>query len=259
MENNSFENPAYNADEMDRLVLSSHIQDKDNDLDNYKVDDHTVEEAKKWAINANRIIVTPTEDINELESTWIKFNEMIKKNRRESDWKSLELFGCTNQEQYEKTRDHLLLADSTMHDRIQDDFIGIQGANDPLTEVHVADYADNAESYYNTTVITYTPEDVEKAKEFAADSNRAIIIPTRTLAELEELWDAYNLQIRKHKRESDWISQQYFGISNQTHYEYLKNEFLKEDIRDDDFEKYGSVIEGVTYHDIVNISLNNLT
>lgn len=211
-----------------------------SDIDSGKIqhdDPAAVEEAKKWSTDAMRTIILPTKDLSDLENQWIKFNMMIKKNRRESDWKSIELFGATNQMRYEKMKDELLMSDI-------DDMIDVapQIDDSSITESYVT--LDPADSYYDADAVNYSTSDVEKAKEWAKDSNRIIIIPTRTLDELESLWDSYNMMIKKHRRESDWMSLDLFGLTNLKHYEYLKSQFLKQDVNNS--KDYNMYIEAVT-------------
>lgn len=220
----------------DEFKVSSYLYR--NNVDPPEPDNYKNQTAEKWSMDANRVIIIPTNNLPDLEDQWIKFNNMIKKHRRESDWKSIELYGCTNQEHYEKLRSAMLRED------LDDIEIGneINGKDNPVTE----SYIDPADSYYNSDAISYTSADVEKARNWSKESDRIIILPTRTLTELEELWDAFNSMIKKHKRESDWMSLELFSITNLQHYEYLKNQFLREDIRQEDKDTYGSVIESIT-------------
>ena len=208
---------------------------QDNLMDKYKT-----KEAKDWAEDSIRTIITPTEDLKELEDEWNAYNNMIKKHRRESDWKSLELFGMDNQTHYESLRAKLL------QDDIEDDghLSQIDDGDSPILE----SYVDAADSYYNSDAIHYTTEDVEKAKAWASEANRTIIIPTRTIEELESLWDSYNLMVKKHRRESDWMSEELFGITNLRHYEHLKAQFMRQDV--DKSKDYNIMLEGANARDI---------
>lgn len=214
------------------------------------VDDSAkIEEAITWSREANRVIMIPTTDLQDLEEQWNRFNQMHKKLRRESDWKCLEIFGCTNQTLYEEMRAVALAGGDNFE---LDDFIEdngtIQDPSSPVTE----SYIDYSNSYYPLDSIEYSTEDVEKAKEWAEESNRTIIVPTRTIEELEALWDAFNMMIKKHRRESDWMSEELFGVTNLRHYEYLKREFLRDDLSDNDTDKYGYMIESGTSTDTKN-------
>ena len=250
------------------MIYNNKIFDTDNFLVSKYLRSHKIEdlpsfedcelgekkniEAREWAKNANSYIITPVINLTDLENDWIKFNSMSKKKRRESDWKHIELYGCTNQEHYERQR-HLMLH-SDIDKEIEEDegrvpkytFKSIHPPSDMVDGDFINEsYLDASDSHYEINYINYTSSDVEKAKNWATESDRVIILPTRTLTELEELWDSYNMMIKKHRRESDWMSTEIFGVSNLRHYEYLKNQFLKEDIRKEDQETYGSLIESV--------------
>lgn len=215
-------------DNMDSLISYDDLESSERYRGSYT---DRVKKAKEWSEDAIRAIITPVPSLEELDDQWNRFNSMIKKNRRESDWKSIELFGISNQEHYEIIRNKLL--DRDIENAMDNKLIPpIQDGDTPVIESYID--LDAADSYYNPDAINYTTEDVQKAKEWAEESNRAIVVPTRTLDELENLWDAYNLMIKKHKRESDWMSQELFGITNLKHYEYLKTQFLKEDIKNKD-------------------------
>ncbi len=219
----------------DEFMISTYLNKEPSSneiIDNSKA----IEQAIQWSADANRVLIIPTGDLDDIEDQWNRFNQMPKKSRRMSDWKSLELFGCTNQDTYEQCRSNALAnnIEAIDIDSFEDDDHGI-----PLAESAVDLYY--ADTYYHPEVVNYTPEDVDKARDWADEANRTIIVPTRTLEELEGLWDSYNTMIKKHRRESDWMSLEIFGITNLRHYEHLKSEFLKQDIPVPD--SYGYVIE----------------
>ena len=56
--------------------------------------------AKDWMKDTDFIMITPSSSLDELDDKWNAYNMMIKKHRRVSDWKALELFGLTNQQLY---------------------------------------------------------------------------------------------------------------------------------------------------------------
>lgn len=226
-----------------------------------------IEEALAWQRDSMRTIIIPTSNLEDLERQWIEFNSMPKKHRRESDWKSLELFNVTNQDQYECLRSNIL-GYYDIENEIEKQFNSIKtktgseidtwyntykdihtiGAGDiPVTESYIDGFNND---YYTSDSINYTTLEVEKARKWADESNRVIIIPTRTLSELESLWDAYGAMHHKHCRESDWMSLELFGVTNLKHYEYLKNQFLQQDINVTDKDRYGSVVEYVVNPDM---------
>lgn len=226
-----------------------------------------IEEALAWQRDSMRTIIIPTSNLEDLERQWIEFNSMPKKHRRESDWKSLELFNATNQDQYECLRSNIL-GYYDIENEIEKQFNSIKtktgseidtwyntykdihtiSAGDiPVTESYIDGFNND---YYTSDSINYTTLEVEKARKWADESNRVIIIPTRTLSELESLWDAYGAMHHKHCRESDWMSLELFGVTNLKHYEYLKNQFLQQDINVTDKDRYGSVVEYVVNPDM---------
>ena len=91
------------------------------------------------------------------------------------------------------------------------------------------EFVDERRNYVFSS-LNYTSYEIEKAQEWASEAMRVIIIPTSTLRELEELWFNFcNMALYK-RLESDDVSMRLFGLNNQYHYEYLKSEFLKNDI-----------------------------
>lgn len=75
----------------------------------YTVDD--IEKAKEYSTHSMRVIITPTETLEELESLWNRYLNQHKQLKRESDWKSLEIFGLNNQDHYEYLRSKFLYED----------------------------------------------------------------------------------------------------------------------------------------------------
>lgn len=207
-------------------------------------DSNKIEELKRWSSENLRTIILPTNDLQDLERQWAEFNGMHKKLRRESDWKSIEVFGMTNKTHYDLIRSKLLMEDIP-DDLVYDTLFRIGPGDQPVLESYI-NYDRYDIDYYNTDVVSYTSLDVENAIKWSEESNRVIIIPTRTLEELEDLWTKYNEMIKKHRRESDWTSLEFFGVTNLKHYEYLKSQFLKEDIDNKrEYYEVDNIVEGV--------------
>lgn len=90
--------------------------------------------AKKWSEETMRVIITPRYHLNELEKLWNDFLNQPKKLRRESDWKSLELFGLNNQDHYEALKNNIL--------RVQDiKDANISESSTPCIEMSTFDYS----------------------------------------------------------------------------------------------------------------------
>lgn len=211
----------------------------------------SIEDLAEWSKNSMRTIITPTDDLNDLEVQWINFNSMPLDHRRQSDWKSIEVFGMTNMDHYDKIKSELLHKD--IDNEIEADFEFGTDDNTVYTNESYDLSLDYTDYYYDTDSVAYTTADVEKAVKWAEENSRIIIVPTRTLDELESLWDAFNSMLHKHKRESDSMSMECFGVTNLRHYDYLKSQFLKEDIHKKDFSTIG-LSESVIVGDSVSIS-----
>lgn len=229
----SFDNQSYDLKEKDTGSIF------DNEV--------KVKNAEDWKNVNNKIIITPTDTLEELEKQWRDFNSMIKKHRRESDWKSIEIFGMANQDTYDKLKSKFIASNFdnyTNHNSIEE---YIQSSDDPTVESFTfsdTDMTDIMNTYYSSddSSINYNEDAINKAIEWGKEFNRVIITPTRTLNELETLWEAYHHMLIKHRRESDWKSIELFGVNNQNHYEILKSNFLKEDISEEEKSLYDNLV-----------------
>lgn len=231
----------------DRFKIASYIDDhkvKDpRHSTGSELEDERVDEATRWATEHGIVIILPTKSIRELEAQWIDFNNMPKHTRRVSDWKSIELFGNDNTNRYYALKSKILNSNDIQNE-LEDGLDQIIYAADiPVSESYIDAFINM--NYLDDDSIAYTTVEVEKARKWADESDRVIIIPTRTLAELESLWDAFNMMHHKHCRESDWMSTELFGLTNLKHYEYLKRQFLNNQSAADDKDRYGYIVEHV--------------
>lgn len=240
-----------NSNLTDKFKISNYINNHDsaNSVSIAGYDDEKVEEAIKWSTEHGIVIILPTKKLKELENQWIDFNSMPKHSRKISNWKSIELFGVPNDTRYYEMRSKILNSND-IENELESELDQIIYASD----IHVTDssinesYIDHCfeDSYFDDDEVSYSTLEVEKAKTWSKEADKVIIIPTRTLAELEELWSAFNMMHKKHCRESDWMSIELFGLTNLKHYEYLKRQFLNSEANAKDIELYGSVIESVS-------------
>lgn len=210
-----------------------------------------IDAARKWIIDSNLMLILPS-TLEQLEADWEKYNALSHENKKKADWKAIELFGVDNEQIYYYLKEQYSRSDfqSEIEKYIKPSAV----ENDPLIddqgraiyEGYISDYDLDqiADLYDSDSAIHYTTIDVDKARKWAEESNRIIITPTRTLRELEDLWDAFNGMIKKHKRESDWMSEELFGVTNLKHYEFLKTSFLRDDFSNDDINKYAVTENG---------------
>ena len=177
-------------------------------------------EAERWVrASGSSMIRSNYKDEDKLSNDWYNYNNMSDSQKHASDEKSLELYGKTNTQRYYELKNKLSRLD------IEDDKLGAD--KDSISSVHEED---TLEDKYNFDNVTYTDADTEKAITWSKESLRTIIYPTNSLEELELLWNEFKLMHRQLQRESDWKSEEIFGMNNETHYIYLKNKWSRRNI-----------------------------
>ena len=222
------------------------MKDNNSEEENVFDNENKIKNAIDWGNVNNKVIITPTGNLEELEKKWIDFNSMIKKHRRESDWKCIEIFGMTNQDVYTKLKSTFISNDIERYDSYDSIEEYIRGEDQPITESFAFDseFTDITNAYYNKEIkADYSEDAIKAAKEWSEEYNRFIVLPTRTLNELEDAWGAYESMLIKHRRESDWKSIELFGMSNFEHYQYLKSKLLKADISNDELTLYDRLVK----------------
>ena len=197
----------------------------DSDIEN--------EELERWSSNSNRAILkNQYNNEKELEKDWENYNLMYKKLKRESDWKSLEVSGMTNQDKYELMKNYFAKRDikdkdtKKQYDGMDTEYTGIKEDSQEATSSDELP-TEEPKTHADYSSIKYTQDDINLAKQWAKSAIRTIILPVNTLEELEAEWVKFKSMIRKHQRESDWKSLEIFKINNETHYEYLKQKLSK--------------------------------
>ncbi|MCK9198739.1 MAG: hypothetical protein M0P49_03970 [Bacilli bacterium] len=215
-------------DEINRVALATLffiIHSHNIRIKTYKGVDIMNEKYKREEIDKlegdNIEIIDKPSTLKDLEIEWDQFNSMTKKHRRVSDWKSLELFGMTNQEHYDKIKSQLLAKDDFEIEDI------------PLEEAY------EMIKTPITKILKYGESEIEAAKLWGLESMRVIIIPMASEQELDNLWNEWNDMKKQNRRESDWKSLELFGATNKEHYEIMKTKWLKKDIDDDPAEIIG--------------------
>lgn len=86
-----------------------------------------IDQAKAFMNDTYWTIIIPTNTLDELEEAWLRFTSMTMKQRRLSDSKSIEIFGCTNQNMYELLKSAFLKHDIDDVDEIKSDVV--EGVN----------------------------------------------------------------------------------------------------------------------------------
>lgn len=158
-------------------------------------------EIKDWRALNNKVLLYSKYDTErELRNDWDTFNRMLIQYRRESDWKSIDIFGFTNYDRYQE-----MLSDFLKND-IEDDLYDNQ-------------YIPMRESANDTTAVKWNEKNPRK-----------IITKADSLKDLEDQWAQFNSIPAEHRSEVDTASIEIFGMSNYDHYLCQRREFLKDDI-----------------------------
>lgn len=216
------------------------------DMEDISLDDTDLveDDLEIWSVIGNKTILkNDYDDENELENDWLNYNSMYKKLRRESDWKALETFGKTNPERYNELKYKFMKQD--IKDPVSTaeyDGKNVSYNAGIKEEADISSNSDNIEisdkssenipsdNIQNIPDLKYTNREIDLAIDWSIKAMRHIILPVKTLEELEEKWINFKSMIRKNQRESDWKSLELFGVNNETHYNYLKMKLSKADI-----------------------------
>ncbi len=176
-------------------------------------------------------------DEDQLEKLWNDYNQMTKPFRRRSDWIAHQYFGMNNQTMYEIIKSTIVSKKS--YDKVRlDGSVGQSG--DPL--IIAESYGDQL-SYRSAADrvdvgACLRDKDIDicnmMADGYAKDTDRIIMKcdPTMGVDSLDAHWNAFNMMLHKHRRESDWKCEEIYGVSNQKLYDHLRSIRLKDPIED---------------------------
>lgn len=170
--------------------------------------------------------------MDSLEKAWEDFMNMTKPFRRRSDWIMLDILGCTNEDLYNEMKSNFLGDNLYGSDLVTPD--------DMLSEAAFIPAADNINYAQVLAPIVEDPDfalKVKEANEWMLATGFVVIVPivkdpygNSAKRDVEAKWDYYNMLIKKHRRVSDWKSQELFGLTVPQIYTYLMSIYNKEDI-----------------------------
>lgn len=195
--------------------------------------------AKKYARESNYVIITPTDNLEELEELWNKFlSTMTIRQQRLCDDKSIQIYGMTNQQHYEALKADFIkhtkepkkrdwgLDNRELSFKISPDDSLVNSKSDTFTTDTDADFEglvfEGSDGPYFSGSGIYVIPDIEggTAKE--------------QLEDLEKHYANY-MSLTVHQRKlSDDGSRMLYGLSNQQRYDQLKGELLKSTDTSDD-------------------------
>lgn len=171
-----------------------------------------LDKVREWERESGLCMIHPVDTLEELEEIWMNYNQMTTANRKIANNKSMEIYGINNIEHYNKLKHQFNDAD--------------------IDNKEIAPYIETSDLSHDFDSVNYSPYDGEIAREWSRDSGYPIIYPTRTLDELEELWNNFLQYPFRIRNLSDTESIRIFGMTNGRHYNYLKSCYMKEDLPD---------------------------
>ena len=74
-------------------------------VSNYDIND--IEMAKNFTANTKYIIIVPTNDLEDLNTQWSQYSALPVDCKIDSDAKSIQIFGMSNEEHYSKLKNML--------------------------------------------------------------------------------------------------------------------------------------------------------
>lgn len=143
----------------------------------------------------------------ELEKEWQEFeSEMTPEQQMQSDDESIRLFGKTNLERFKE-----------LHKRFD---------NESINE---SSYIDNEyEIVDDEDILDNCDEEIEQAKQYMNDMNTVIMYPTKTLEDLEDLYNRMMSEVSPDDIiNNDNKTIELFGYTNDELYQKCKSNFLK--------------------------------
>lgn len=198
--------------------------------------DPKVVEANNWSNSSGIAIMTP--DIltmENLENRWIEYNNNTKYNRRQSDWKCLELFGMDNYEMYNSLKNKLSKENTNITSNVSDSIIAdSETLSAPMNEASVED------NFINSTIDW--DDVVETAKMFG-------VYIMHPYGNPDEIYEKYKSMPNSDKVVSDDILKELIGKTNKEYYLMLKNGTISPIIGDDYSDRiieYKAITDTVT-------------
>lgn len=189
--------------------------------------------AKKYARESNYVIITPTNNLEELEELWTKFlSTMTIRQQRLCDDRSIQIYGMTNQQHYEA-----LKAEFVKHakEAKRRDF----GPNNQELSLKIFPDDNSIVNAKNNSFTTDTDPDFEGLIFEGSDGpnfsgSGIYVIPDieggtakEQLEDLEKHYANY-MSLTVHQRKlSDDGARMMYGLSNQQRYDQIKGELLK--------------------------------
>lgn len=235
---------AYDVAEFKKMYNNTKVLFEDADA--IVSDEYADKESERFK-SSNNMVIDDDKSKDDVKNDYMQWNKMTKKQRRVSDWKSMELYGKTNRQRYEEVMggDAYIGVDESMNiidgDSIKSDdesllrktYNGIEITED---KIQLIKEWNNANPIYKIIV----PEVVDK-------------IDREYIQNLEIQWDQWNSMLKRNKLMSNRKCISLLGLTNQELYEYMKSISLNiyepdVEVKDPTSIPNNIVIENVNHH-----------
>lgn len=183
--------------------------------------DPKVVEAINWSKSSGIAIITP--DIltmENLENRWIEYNGNTKYNRRQSDWKCLELFGMDNYEMYNSLKAKFNKENNYTNPISNSITADSEALSAPMNEANI-DIINSAD--WNDIINTALANDVYIVHPYGGD--------------IDAMYEKYRSMDDADKKLADDILINGIGINNKDYYIMLKKNLIKADNVDNCIDK----------------------
>ena len=195
--------------------------------------------ADKYMRDTNYILIKDTNDLDELEKQWDKFNSYLTiRQQRLADDKSIELWNMTNQQHYLLQKEKLLPKEDPAENIIQDkedqfptDTIG--NIDDSMGDMFKSfEPLEESDDIKDKDISDSSKESI--SNQYTIDTNINIVGKDYTsihngLDELEKDFTAWNSQSHDLRKKSDDKCREIYGMSNIERYNKIKGELLRYD------------------------------
>jgi len=181
------------------IYYNKYIKENNNSL---PIDDKTEEHIEDYESSSGNVIIREPKDLEDLEKQYNDYQSIPVDQQRMSDDKSIQLFGMTNIDHYEKLRSKFL---SNLKEGLDDHF-DIEFEEDDSQEHRIEDETD-----------------IDKAKDWCQQTMLYLIIPTKNPDELDEYWSHWNSMTVDQKRMSDTKAIELFNMTNEDIYNKYSN------------------------------------
>ena len=191
--------------------------------------------ADKYISDTNFIIIKDTDDIEELETQWNKFNSyMTPRQQRLSDDESIRIWNMTNLQHYEALKQDLIKP-LEIEDKKDESFISdnlFPDIGESLVDISNINEDRNIKLDLDNSHHELKDDKNDNVEDYESISNIGIVgkidgdTAQEKLSDLEKEYSDFNSQDNTLKKKSDDKCRELYGVSNKQRYEKEKSKLL---------------------------------